>query len=863
MSEKITHTPMMQQYLEIKSAYPDLLLFYRMGDFYELFYEDAEKGARLLNLTLTHRGQSANQPIPMAGVPYHAVDNYLVKLTQMGESIAICEQIDTATHPGKGPIQRKVTRIITPGTLHDDALLDARKDNILLCIFEKKFRTTICFGLAWCDISAGQCALTELKDPDALLSELLRIQASEILVAKKSTVPEQFRPYCREINAKHFEEKHWTQQQFSKNYPGEFQTHCAPFAEAALHGLMYYLHHTQKSTLPHLKNLQFEDRAQTLLLDAATRRHLEIHQALSNEHDHCLVKHFDHCQTAMGSRTLKRWLNQPIRDQVHLNERFDAIDAFLLNETHIALREELKHVHDMERILSRIALKTASPRDLIKLKLTLQRIPKIQTHLPTTQSSYLAKLNAQLDPLTSISDRLEAALIDTPPATIRDGGFIKAGYDAQLDAFNALNRNTSDFLLRLEQQEKARLKTQHLKVGYNRIHGFYIELPRNTSVQIPKTYIRRQTLKNCERYLTAELKAHEEKVLMAHHQALSQEKTLYDTLLACLNRVLIDLQHNARSLAILDVLSTFSERSEHLRLTRPTLTQDTIIQIKQGWHPVVAAVKKEPFVPNDTQLNAQEKLFVITGPNMGGKSTYMRQTALIVLLAHCGCFVPAAAATLGPIDKLFTRIGASDDLASNRSTFMVEMIETAYILNKATDNSLVLIDEIGRGTSTYDGLSLAQATLDYLANHIHAYTLFATHFFEITHYAQSVPHIAQYHFDAVEGSNPSNQIVFTHQIKRGTVQRSYGIEVAQLAQLPEVVIQNARHILEQLETESKQNSPSKNASPKRSLTDSTVDPAILQLLTLLKSIDPDQLTPKAALDVLYKLILIRSKIPII
>jgi DNA mismatch repair protein MutS len=832
------HTPMMQQFYRIKAEYQDMLLFYRMGDFYEMFGEDAVKGAKLLNLTLTKRGQSAGEPIPMAGVPYHAVDNYLAKLVKLGESVAICEQIgDPAT--SKGPVERQVTRIITPGTLFEESLLEANQANIVLAIEETSER----FGLAWCEISTGRVTISELTGLEALKSELIRLQAAELLVANKKILPATFHNLAKVVS--HDLDKAARAQilttQFGQHYAAFFNEQLAPLAEQALGQLMHYIQETQKSVLPHIQSFDFDAREHHLLMDAATRKHLEIHASNNPNHDHCLIKYIDSTQTPMGARQLKRWLNQPTRKHDDLNARLDAVHALIESQRYESIRDLLKQLYDIERIVSRIALRQATPRDLTKIKDTLRLIPQIKQQLPRADSALLDTLFNELHPLKKVADHIEAALIDNPPVIIRDGGFIKEGFDESYDELKSLSDNAAGFLLKVESKEKNRLGTQNLKVSYNKIHGFYIEITKGAKVDIPDDYTRRQTLKNAERYITPELKKYEEKILSAQSQALAREKYLYDELLDFFKPHLMKLQSNAHSLAILDVITTFAERSVRYQFNRPQFSDTTVIDIKDGWHPVVAEVQTDPFIPNDVRFTDSEKLFVITGPNMGGKSTFMRQIALIVILAHAGCYVPASTATLGQIDRIFTRIGASDDLASNQSTFMVEMVETAHILQEATEHSLVLIDEIGRGTSTYDGLSLAHAILNYLACHIDAYTLFATHFFEITDYATQQANVGELHFDAIE---VNDKIVFNHQVKSGSADRSYGIEVAKLAGLPEQVLTEARNKLNSLETT--EYKPKIAAAPSKQL-------ATNQLKTQLDKIDPDKLSPMEALNTLYKL----------
>ena len=804
------HTPMMRQYLTIKSQYPDLLVFYRMGDFYELFYDDAKKAARLLNLTLTARGKSNDQPIPMAGVPYHAADNYLAKLVKLGESIAICEQTgDPAT--SKGLVNREVTRIITPGTISDEVLLDASCDSILMAVFE----TPNSYAFATLDITNGEFLMDECAQITTLLAEVERLQPKEILLRETSslntslsnTFAIQYRPEWEfELSAA---KQQLCQQFHTQDLTGfgiEQQSHglCAAGA------LLQYIKYTQRQALPHIQTLRKQSHFESIVLDATTRKNLELVSNAHGGHNNSLLAVIDNTTTAMGKRRLRRWLQQPLRDTDIIQQRHQAIEAILQGQKQTALQDILNNSADCERILARIALRSARPRDLIGLRNTLACLPALKHELQKMQQPLINTLYEDLGHHNKLHLLLQQSVCDNPPTIIRDGGVIATGFDAELDELRALNNNNSDFLIQLEQQEKQRTGLSSLKVGYNRVHGFYIEISRAQSEKAPTEYIRRQTLKNTERFITPELKQHEDKVLSSQSRALAREKDLYAQLQNDIAKHLEKLQTMASALATLDILCNFSERAITLQLTKPAFTDTPCINIEGGRHLVVEQVSDNPFVPNETTLNDERRMLMITGPNMGGKSTYMRQTALITLLAYVGCFVPATGATLGPIDRIFTRIGASDDLSSGRSTFMVEMTETANILHNATSNSLVLMDEIGRGTSTFDGLSLAYATAEYLVEKVQAMTLFATHYFELTQLADSLATVVNVHLDATEhGDN----IIFLHRVKEGPASQSYGLQVAKLAGIPQPVIVQAKSKLQQLEQNSLNQTQSSQQKP--------------------------------------------------
>ena len=794
-----THTPMMQQYLRIKAQYPDMLLFYRMGDFYELFHEDAEKASRLLGITLTKRGASNGEPIRMAGVPYHAAEQYLAKLTKLGEAVAICEQIgDPSKSKGaisKGPVERQVTRILTPGTLTDSALLDDTRDSLLLAVCAGEGL----LGLARINLASGQLVLSEIAS-GLLAQELERIAPAELLFADDFT--------HAAIEAVKCPKKRLAPWQFdldsaTQSLTRQFNTYdldgygCADLnaAIAAAGALLDYVKHTQRTTLPHITGLCVEQASSFIQLDAATRRNLEIDQTLRGEASPTLFSLLDSTQTAMGARLLRRWLHHPLRERNEIVARHEAVYSLIQRATYPAIRNLLRSIGDIERITARIALKTARPRDLSGLRESLRQLPALQTELKNLPANLLQALTIELQAPQAAVDLLQSAIKAEPAAVLREGGVIADGYDAELDELRDIQTNHGDFLLKFEAQEKQRTGLSNLKVEYNSVHGFYIEISRAQAENAPAEYRRRQTLKNAERFITPELKAFEDKVLSANERALAREKALYDTILDALASHIPSLQQNAAAVAQLDVLCNFAERAEALNYVVPEFVDEAGINITGGRHAVVEQIA-QPFIANDVALSPYRQLLLITGPNMGGKSTYMRQTALIVLLAHCGSFVPATSARIGPIDRIFTRIGASDDLAGGRSTFMVEMTETANILHNATAQSLVLLDEIGRGTSTFDGLALAWACAKQLLEKNRSYTLFATHYFELTRLAEEFKQATNVHLDAVEHGNG---IVFLHSVEEGPASQSYGLQVAQLAGIPKSVVAAAKRKLAQLE----------------------------------------------------------------
>ncbi|EON6314600.1 TPA: DNA mismatch repair protein MutS [Vibrio cholerae] len=850
-SESLSHhTPMMQQYLRLKAENPDILLFYRMGDFYELFYDDAKRASELLDISLTKRGASAGEPIPMAGVPFHAVEGYLAKLVQMGESVAICEQIgDPAT--SKGPVERKVVRIVTPGTVTDEALLSERVDNLIAAIYHHNGR----FGYATMDITSGRFQLSEPQTEEEMAAELQRTSPRELLF------PEDFSPVhlmaSRQGNRRRpiweFEldtAKQQLNQQFGTRDLVGFGVEQAKLGLCAAGCLIQYVKDTQRTALPHIRSLTWDRQDQSVILDAATRRNLELTHNLAGGTDNTLAEVLDHCATPMGSRMLKRWIHQPMRDNATLNQRLDAITELKETALYGELHPVLKQIGDIERILARLALRSARPRDLARLRHAMQQLPELHSVMSELKQPHLTELRTHAEPMDELCDLLERAIKENPPVVIRDGGVIADGYSAELDEWRDLANGATEFLERLEAEERDRHGIDTLKVGYNNVHGFYIQVSRGQSHLVPPHYVRRQTLKNAERYIIEELKQHEDKVLNSKSRALALEKQLWEELFDLLMPHLEQLQQLAASVAQLDVLQNLAERAENLEYCRPTLVQEAGIHIQGGRHPVVERVMNEPFIANPIELNPQRRMLIITGPNMGGKSTYMRQTALIALMAHIGSYVPAESASIGPLDRIFTRIGASDDLASGRSTFMVEMTETANILHNATRNSLVLMDEIGRGTSTYDGLSLAWASAEWLAKEIGAMTLFATHYFELTELPNVLPHLANVHLDAVEHGDG---IAFMHAVQEGAASKSYGLAVAGLAGVPKPVIKNARAKLQQLELLSSQPAETRKPSRVDIANQLSLIPEPSAIEQALAGVDPDQITPRQALDMLYQL----------
>ncbi|OCG57945.1 DNA mismatch repair protein MutS [Gilliamella sp. GillExp13] len=839
------HTPMMQQYLKLKAENPDILLFYRMGDFYEMFYDDAKRASQLLDISLTKRGSSNGEPIPMAGVPYHAVESYLAKLIALGESVAICEQIgDPAT--SKGPVERKIVRIVTPGTVSDELLLEDRKDNLLASIWQYKNY----YGYATLDISSGRFYIFECDNFEEMQAELQRTSPVELLY------PEEFQSMpLIENNSGLRRRPQWDfdletakQQlnlQFGTNDLIGFGVEDCNYALCAAGCLLQYVKDTQRTALPHIRSIVKQSAYDFVVLDAATRRNLEITENLSGGTQNTVVEILDKTQTPMGSRMLKRWLHSPIRNLTILQNRQQAIGELqnYINE----VNPLLKQIGDLERILARLALHTARPRDFARLRDAYNLLPQLQTLLSGLTSPALINLRKKINQFDRIAEILNQAIVETPPAIIRDGGVIATGYNAELDELRSLADGATNYLEQLEIRERETLGIDTLKVGFNAVHGYYIQISRGQSHLAPIHYTRRQTLKNVERYIIPELKEYEDKVLTSKGRALALEKQLYEQLFDLLMPDLATMQISAEAIAELDVLTNLAERSLTLNYQKPTLSTDSGIEIKDGRHVVIEQVLQTPFIANSLSLLPSRRMLIITGPNMGGKSTYMRQTALIVLLSYIGSFVPASKAVIGPIDRIFTRIGASDDLASGRSTFMVEMTETANIMHNATQQSLVLMDEIGRGTSTYDGLSLAWACAENLANEIKSMTLFATHYFELTQLPEHMQGVYNIHFDAIEHDNT---VAFIHEVSEGAASKSFGIAVAGLAGVPKTVLKRAKQKLKELEIISKQTANSGVAQSQLSFINA---PEPSEVEEALKQIEPDALTPKQALEVLYQL----------
>ncbi len=851
------HTPLMKQYFAAKAEHPDVLLFFRMGDFYELFHDDARKAARLLDITLTQRGSSGGQPIPMAGVPHHSSESYLARLVALGESVAICEQIgDPAA--SKGLVERKVVRIVTPGTVTDEALLNERRDTLLMAVARGRNG----YGLAWADLAGGRFLVNEVANDEQLEAELSRLEPAELLLPDEEGWPAFLagRSGLRRRAPWLFDAESARRQLlrfFNLHDLTGFGIEDRPLAVAAAGALLGYVEETQKQRLPHLTSIAVESGDGAIAMNAATRRHLELDTRIDGDTRHTLLGVLDTTVSPMGGRLLRRWLHRPLRERDIVRRRHAAVATLIDHRGDDSLRERFRALGDLERILSRIALRSARPRDLSTLRDGLAMLPALRDILAPLDSPRLRELSEALGEHAAESHLLAEALVEQPPVLARDGGVFADGHDAELDELRQLSSNADRFLVDLEAREKEATGIPTLKVGYNRVHGYFIEISKGQSAKAPAHYTRRQTLTGAERYITEELKQFEDKVLSARERALARERLLYEQLLDALGARLEPLRRCAAALSELDVLAAFAERAQALDWSRPRLADEPGIRIERGRHPVVEAVRDEPFEPNDLVLDEDRRMLVITGPNMGGKSTYMRQNALIVLLAHIGSFVPAASAAIGPIDRILTRIGAGDDLAKGQSTFMVEMSETSYILHHASGRSLVLMDEIGRGTSTYDGLALAEACARQLAAANRSYTLFATHYFELTALAEPGSGIANVHLDAVEHRDAGGNevLVFMHAVKDGPADRSFGLQVAALAGLPKAVIRDARARLAELEQRSHDAPPAAPLSPER------IDqPQQIGLfahssaaLDALAAIDPDELTPKQALEALYRL----------
>lgn len=845
---------MMRQYLDIKQDYPNILLFYRMGDFYELFFDDAKKAAEWLGITLTQRGKANGEPIPMAGVPYHAVDNYLARLVKQGKSIAICEQIgDPAT--SKGPVERKVVRVITPGTLSEDALLESDKENLLAAVYHlKKPKQNKAYGIAWIDLAGGQFYCNQFQNEETLFNEIVRLKPSEILATST---------YAQQLKEKGFVTKlqeDW-QFDFSQNYAGllkhfkvknldGFGCDEMKAAICAAGATINYAKLTQQSRLTHLNKIQPFDNTQILHLNSHTRQHLEITENLFGEQTSSLFNVINQTKTAMGWRLLKNWLHAPLVEPSKIEVRLEQVAALISTQQVEQLQTLFTSIRDMQRILTRIALQSCRPRDLTGLKESLAVLPDMIGWLKQQNNPILFEFSETLHVHQEIHNLLNNAIFDNPPVVMRDGNVIRDGYNTKLDELRNLSNNASGLLDEMEIRERQATGINTLKVGYNRVHGFYIEISKAQSATAPITYTRRQTLKNAERFITPELKELEDKVLSSQSKSLALEKILYQQLIDKLQPSVQAMHYTAQQIAKLDVLQSFAQIAEQLNYVKPEITNDFVIDIKAGRHPVVEHFQQQAFIANDVFIDQRHKSLLITGPNMGGKSTYMRMTAIITLLAHVGCYVPAKSARIGILDAIFTRIGASDDLSSGRSTFMVEMSEAANILNNATEKSLVILDEIGRGTSTYDGLALAWSTLDYLNKNANPYVLFATHYFELTQITQHNPKIKNLHFGAIQHGD---ELILDHQIHPGPTSKSYGIHVAKLAGVPQEVTQKAQQYQAHLEQGKHLNNnpesiPNSNAS--HVLQKTKID----SRLTLLEKINPDELTAKQALELIYTLV---------
>ena len=842
------HTPMMQQYLGIKHDHPHDLVFYRMGDFYEMFYEDAKQASELLDISLTSRGQSAGQPIPMCGIPYHAAEGYIAKIVNAGRAVAVAEQIgDPAT--SKGPVDRKVVRVVTPGTLTDEALMQANQDHLLVAAYELQGT----FGIASLDMSSGRFAVTEASSADELQTQLQRLRPAELLFDEASELINHIQEWpCRRPQASwnfaHDTALRLLSHQFNTRDLSGFGCDSMHAAICAAGCLLNYAKETQRGDLPHLRNLQVDLPQDTLILDGPSRKNLEIDHNIQGGEQFTLAAVLDTTATPMGGRLLRRWLNNPLRNIQVLEQRQDFISQALTSDSPEELQQGLKPIGDMERILARIALRSARPRDLSRLCASLRALPHIQVLLLGLESQKAQSLAKDISEFPTIVDLLIKAIVDNPPVIIRDGGVIAKGYDEELDQLRGLSQNAGQFLLDLETQERERTGLSTLKVGYNRVHGYYIEISRLQSAQAPTEYVRRQTLKNAERFITPELKTFEDQALSSKSRSLAREKALYEALIEHLATDLPQLQRAADGISELDVLFCLAERAVCLDLHRPSLKTDPGIDITQGRHLVVEQLITDPFVANDTSLSKTASMMMITGPNMGGKSTYMRQVALIVIMAQIGSYVPALEASVGIVDRVFTRMGSSDDLAGGRSTFMVEMTETANILNNASAKSLVLMDEVGRGTSTFDGLSLAWSCALNLARDIGALTLFATHYFEMTQLAEQLAEVENVHLDATEHDD---NIIFMHKVLPGPASQSYGLQVAKLAGVPHQVISEARQKLKKLEqSEILDPSTKPKLTPQQSdLFSSLAHP----IEALLESKKADELTPRQALELVYQM----------
>ena len=851
LTKMVEYTPMMQQYMRIKAQHPNELLFYRMGDFYELFFEDAQKASDLLDITLTARGKKEGNPIPMCGVPHHSADNYLSKLIKNGVSVAICEQVgDPQTT--KGPVERKVMRVLTPGTVTDEALLDEKSENLLVSVAQRDET----FGIASLDICSGSFQINEVFSKDIFLSEIERLSPKEIIISDCFSASKMLDPnIC--VNKKSLWEfdldvaEKTLNSHFGTRDLTAFGCDDMKLGISAAGCLLKYALDTQRNDLSHIQKITTETQSDKVILDPASRKNLEIDQNLNGGTRNTLYEVMNTTATSMGARLLRRMLNQPSQDINALTKTQNSIESLHKELIYHSIHESLKKVGDMERILTRVALRSARPRDLTRLAISIDQLPLIQNNLSTCNDEHIDTLKNAAQPFPNLSALLQKAIIENPPMTIREGGVIADGYDNELDELRALNSNAGQYLIEMENEEKDKTGISTLKVGYNRVHGYYIEISKGQSAQAPIEYIRRQTLKNAERYITPELKIFEDKALSAKSKALTREKILYEELLDEINLDIQELRECAESLAQIDVLSSLAERAKTLKFCKPSLTKTSMIKIKDGRHLVIENSIDSPFIPNDLSMDQDRRMLIITGPNMGGKSTYMRQTALIVLLAQVGSFVPASKAEIGIVDRIFTRIGSSDDLAGGRSTFMVEMVETANILHNSSERSLVLMDEIGRGTSTFDGLSIAWACANFLVSEVKALTLFATHYFELTKLPSHEKISANVHLNAEEYKD---RIIFMHKVIEGPANKSYGLQVAKLAGIPDNVITVAKEQLRLLENQNMENSGNVFAESHLSSTNSKVEsPADTKLKLFVDDVKPDELTPKQALELIYEL----------
>lgn len=839
---------MMQQYLRIKADYPDTLLFYRMGDFYELFYEDAVQAAKLLDITLTSRNKNSEHPIKMAGVPHHSVDQYIQKLIKLSVPVAICEQVGNPAAT-KGVVERKVVRVVTPGTLTDEKFLDARTENLIMAVHEVDGRQ----AMAVLEISSGRFWAKDIADSDTAHSEVNQLRPAEILVADSGSLTGQLpEDRVQEVPDWYFSYERSTEllkAQYGVDKLSAFDCDQHPIATTVAGALLQYAIDVYGSDLPHIQALKFETSDEFLILDDCSWRNLEVERTLSGETKNSLIDLYDRCCTAMGARMLRRWFRKPVRDRLEVQRRHVIVEHLLERNICEPLRTDLRGIADVERISSRVATRSARPVDLVRLKESLQYIPVLVELIDAKDCPEAVALCEAMDALDEISELIARAIRDEPAATIRDGGVIRHGYDAELDELFTLREDSGQQLAEMEIHERNRSGIRNLRIQYNRVHGYYIEVPRQASDQVPEDYIRRQTLKNNERFTLPRLSEFESTILGTKEKSLAREKLLYEQLLEHLQPFVFRMQGTADSLAQLDVLCNFAYLSMTDSLHRPTLVEEPGISIDGGRHPMVEATQKNPFVPNGTELDQQNRLLLITGPNMGGKSTYMRQTAVIVLLSYTGCYVPARSATIGPIDRIFTRIGASDDLSAGNSTFMVEMTEMATILHRATQQSLVIVDEIGRGTSTFDGLALAWACADNLLTDVRALCMFSTHYFEITALAESSPGASNVHLTAVQHDG---KIVFLYEVRQGAAKQSYGIQVARLAGVPSKVVSMASERLQQL-TESSGDREQKSATPSQMSLFDSMARDLPPVLEKLQQIDPDDLSPKEALETLYLL----------